>query len=43
MKMNSTHTLCSHMSAILDLQPSTLGYVAKQDMPYHLSILFRAR
>ena len=25
------------------LQPSTLGFVAKQEMPLHLSILFRAR
>jgi len=24
-------------------QPSTLGFVAKQEMPHHLSILFRAR
>lgn len=25
------------------MQPSTLGFVAKTDMPHHLSILFRAR
>ena len=25
------------------LQPSVLGFVAKQEMPMHLSILFRAR
>lgn len=25
------------------LQPSLLGFVAKQEMPLHLSILFRAR
>ena len=26
-----------------DMQPSLLGFVAKQEMPPHLSILFRAR
>ncbi len=31
------------MSRTSLLQPSTLGFVAAQDMPHHLSILFRAR
>jgi len=31
------------MSRTSTMQPSTMGYVFKQDMPHHLSILFRAR
>ncbi len=30
-------------SGLTALQPSILGFVAKQEMPHHLSILFRAR
>ena len=30
-------------SGMNTLQPSVLGFVARQDMPHHLSILFRAR
>ncbi|CDW74288.1 u1 small nuclear ribonucleoprotein 70 kda-like [Stylonychia lemnae] len=42
-----SRTSCKYQSKqsnpTLVLQPSTLGFVAKQDMPHHLSILFRAR
>ncbi len=30
-------------SGLSALQPSVLGFVAKPEMPHHLSILFRAR
>jgi hypothetical protein len=36
-------TLSAFGSLSGPMQPSTLGFVAKQEMPHHLSILFRAR